>query len=261
MSENTYLTALHGMEAIFPELEDPMRSFNKKNYTNFFKRYYEDRLNVYEALETGYQSALDKEQYISNMADAAVQAGVQALENTSGRSKKEGKLLDLNLCIVVYIIPGIQKYGGASAKPLTDAILAKWKEQFPKTNLSAAQYEEIEAGFHKKWCYITTAACEVLGKPDDCYELTLLRDYRDRYLARQPEGEKRIRWYYDVAPTIVKRISQLPEKEDIYRDLWDRYIAPCISMIERGENDACMELYLKMVEDLQETYFYTAQAG
>lgn len=256
MSENTYLTALHGMEQIFPDLEKPMASFNRKDYPGFFARYYEDKLAVYEALEEGYDRSLDKEQYISNMADAVVKAGTDRVDASRGKQKKEAALLDLNLCIVVYILPSILKYKGASSKPLSDAIIQKWKEQFPKTNLSAAEYEEIESGFHKKWCYITTAACEMMGKPDDCYELTLLRGYRDTYLRRQPDGEKDVKWYYDVAPTIVKRINRMPDREEIYTGLWEQYIRPCIAMIEQGEQEACRDLYLKMVEDLQEKYFY-----
>lgn len=256
MSENTYLTALHGMERIFPEMEKPMASFNRKDYAAVFARYYEERLAVYEALEEGYHNALDKEQYISNMADAAVKAGTDRVDAAVGKKKKEAALLDLNLCVVVYVLPGILKYQGASAGPLVDAILKKWKERFPKTNLSAATYEEIEAGFHKKWCYITTAVCETMGKPDDCYELTLLRGYRDTYLKQQPDGEEMVKWYYDVAPTIVKRIGKTPDPKQVYAGLWERYIQPCISLIEQGEQEACRELYLKMVEDLQEEYFY-----
>lgn len=254
--ENTYLTALHGMEQIIPKEEKPMAGFNKKAYANVFRRYYESNLGVYEALENGYNSAIDKEQFILNMADAAVNSAVNLINGSGKKRKQSEKLIDLNLCMVVYVLPGILEYGGESAKPLTDALLKRWKEQFPSTNISAATFGEIEAGFHRKWCYITTAVCETFGKPDDCYELTLFRNYRDNYLMQQPDGEAVVREYYDVAPTIVKRINKQPDRAKIYRSVWNTYLSPCLSMIEQGNNQSCKELYMEMVRDLQEKYFY-----
>jgi len=254
--ENTYLKALHGMETIIPDWENPMGSFNKKSYMGVFKEYYEKHLDIYEALETGYISAVDKDQYLLNMANAVVESAVSAADEVKKKSKKNAKMIDLNLCMVVYVLPGILKYGGESAQPFIDILLKRWKEQFPSSNISAAPFEDIEAGFHKKWCYITTAVCETLGKPDDCYELTLFRNYRDGYLSEQPDGEEAISEYYDVAPTIVKRINRLPDRREIYESIWKQYLNPCVSLIEGHEEQACKELYIKMVRDLQEKYFY-----
>lgn len=255
MSENTYLTAFHGMQAIFPDVGVYVKEFNRKSYAKAFRDYYEKNVPVYQAVESGYISAIDKEQYLLNMAGAVAEGGLSLKEAAPSRKKQDNLMLDMNLCLVVYVLPGILQFGGESAKPLTEEILKAWKRQFPKTNLSAASYEEIEAGFHRKWCYITTAVCETFGKPDDCYELTLLRNYRDSYLLKQPGGEEIVREYYDVAPTIVKHINRRPDHRKIYRKVWDTYLHPCIVMIENGERESCRELYIKMVRDLQEQYF------
>lgn len=259
MAENTYLTALHGMEQLIPGARQYVSMFSRKNYGSAFQKYYEANAATYQAVETGYQNAIDKTQYLFNMAQAAVSPGVAAVNKLPGKSKQEKELIDCNLSIVVYVLPGILYFKGESGKPLTDEILRQWKEQFPKTNLSSAPFEEIESGFHKKWCYITTAVCETFGKPDDCYELTLLRNYRDSYLQNQPDGEAVIREYYDVAPTIVKRINRQPDRKKIYRGIWDTYLSPCITMIENDEKESCKELYIEMVRTLQERYFYTDQ--
>lgn len=256
MEENTYLKALHGMEEIIPQLDKPMAGFTKSTYPTNFKQYYESKVPVYDALEAGYQNAIDKEQYIENMALAPVDHAYAMLEELPQKRKKDAKLIDLNLCMVVYVLPGILKYQGESSKPLTEAMTRLWKERFPSTNISAAPYGDIEAGFHKKWCYITTAVCETFHKPDDCYELNMLRNYRDEYLAKQPDGEELIREYYDVAPTIVKRINHQENKDEIYHEVWDAYLKPCLSMIETGDNEACKERYIRMVHELQERYFY-----
>ncbi|GHU54664.1 hypothetical protein FACS1894132_09650 [Clostridia bacterium] len=60
----------------------------------------------------------------------------------------------------------------------------------------------------KSGCYITTAVCTSLEKPDDCYELTLLRNFRDTFLKNQPDGETLIKPYYEDAPRIVDKINK-----------------------------------------------------
>ena len=137
----------------------------------------------------------------------------------------------------------VLEYHGTSSEPLAAQMTASWQRRFPKAALKASEYTYIEAGFHKKFCYITTAVCETFGKPDDCYELMLLRDYRDGYLSALPEGDALIHTYYDVAPSIVKHINQRPDRKEIYRSIWDQYLSPCISMIESDQLSECKERY------------------
>ncbi|MDO4523105.1 MAG: CFI-box-CTERM domain-containing protein [Eubacteriales bacterium] len=255
---NTYLTALHGMPKLLFCVEDPLASFKKKLYADGFQKYYESNLPTYEALETGYNNAVDKEQFLQNMAEELMGAVKEKYESMNRRSQREKVFMDWSLSMVGYVFPGILRYNGNCAKPLNDALIKAWKAYFPQSNLSAAGFDEIEAGFHKKWCYITTAVCETFGKPDDCYELKLLRNYRDGYLMDSPDGEEIIHEYYDVAPTIVKRINKLPERAAIYQNVWDRYLQPCISMIEENRNEECRDLYIQMVRELQEKYFYNS---
>lgn len=104
------------------------------------------------------------------------------------------------------------------------------------------------------FCFITTAACEHLGKPDDCYELTLLRQFRDGWLASQSGGYELIQEYYRVAPLIVEALNASYDSESLYKDIWDRYIIPCVRFIEQNSYEACTELYKEMVQNLTETY-------
>ncbi len=255
--ENTYLSALHGMEGLFDNIEDLLKNFHRKEYAMAFSQFYKDHAAVLGALEQGYVNAIEKEMYLSNMADAVVSAATKYLEGFKKREIDNEKI-NLNLCMVAYIVPAILKNKGTSSEIFVDLLLDRWKEQFPESNLTAGTFEEIDAGFHRKWCYITTAVCQNSGKADDCYELTLLRDYRDGYLSSLEQGEELVREYYDVAPTIVKRINRMKEKESIYQGIYQDYIYPCITMIENGKLEECRDLYTKMVRDLQEEYFYTA---
>lgn len=252
---NYYLTAIEGMPRLLDCTEDAAQNFKKKLYTEAFQRLYQEHLPTFDALEQGYQIVIDKEQYLTNMANALAEAAVQRIEGCKRRNQKERVMMDLNLTMAVYVFPMILEYKGQSSRPLVDKILEAWKREFPKTNLQAADYEYIEQGFHKKYCYITTAVCEIFGKPDDCYELTLLRDYRDTYLASLPGGDALISEYYDVAPSIVKHIGQQEDSAEIYRGIWEDYLEPCIRMIEHEELEGCRKLYEEMVATLKEQYF------
>ena len=253
---NYYTVGIEGMPRLLLEIEDPLGNFRKKLYPAAFKNYFEKNMVTFQAIENGYQDVVDKEQFLTNMANALVETADEKVKAQGKKNNQDKLLMDYNLYMAVYVLPAILEFHGQSSKPLTEKLLAGWKERFPKTNIQAATYEHIEHGFHRKFCYITTAVCETFGKPDDCYELTILRNYRDGYLMDQPEGEEIIKEYYDVAPTIVKHINKNPEKSAIYQDVWDKYLHPCIQMIEDNKNEECKELYIQMVRDLQTEYFY-----
>ncbi len=104
------------------------------------------------------------------------------------------------------------------------------------------------------FCFITTAVCEYLHKPDDCYELTTLREFRDNWLAVQPSGETVIKEYYQVAPQIVTALNVSADKDSVYNELWTNYISPCITLIELKAYVACRDLYMEMVNDLKSKY-------
>ena len=252
---NNYLTGIEGMpELLFCE-GDPMANFKRNLYADAFKEYCQNNDVTYIAIEAGYHQVIDKQQFIANMAAALAEKAKEQIEAEKKKSKRDQMLMDFNMFMAVYVLPGILHFGGDSSPILAEAVQRAWKEAFPKTNLRAATYEEIQAGFKRKFCYITTAVCETFGKPDDCYELTLLRNYRDGYLMSQPDGEEVIRQYYDLAPTIVKHINQRKDRKKIYREVWDQYLSPCIQMIENNENKQCKELYIRMVRDLEKKYF------
>jgi hypothetical protein len=44
-------------------------------------------------------------------------------------------------------------------------------------------------------CFITSAALTALHKGDDCYELNAFRQFRDNWLANEPDGAKRVSGY------------------------------------------------------------------
>lgn len=252
---NYYLVAIEGMPKLLECCMDPLPYFKKKVYPDAFKGFYQQNFATLDALENGYNSVIDKEQFIENMANALTDYAAEQVNACKKKNAREHLQMDLNMAMAVFVIPMVLEYKGNSSRPLSDKLLASWKQKFPKSNIQAAEFSFVEEGFHKKFCYITTAVCESFGKPDNCYELSLLRNYRDTYLAELPDGEAMIQEYYDVAPSIVKHINQKPESGRIYRSIWDEYLQPCISMINAGQMEECKDLYREMVYDLKDKYF------
>ena len=103
-------------------------------------------------------------------------------------------------------------------------------------------------------CFITTAVCESLGRADDCYELTMFRQFRDTWFRNQDDGESLIQEYYAIAPRIVSNINQLNNAKEIYRNIWTKYLKPCLANLEANDKISCKKRYMQMVMDLEETY-------
>jgi hypothetical protein len=103
-------------------------------------------------------------------------------------------------------------------------------------------------------CFITTACVQTMGLSDDCDELSVLRQFRDSYLASRPDGGEMIADYYIIAPQIVKAINRAPEASLIYANLFAELVKPAVDMIRAGQHDAAVAHYRSHMERLGKTY-------
>ena len=161
-----------------------------------------------------------------------------------------------NLGMVTYVIPMFRYDRMDACEEIVDCMIERWNDHDLELKISKSEFEQIQGGFKSRLCYITTAVCASLGKPDDCYELNLMRRYRDEYLVNQKGGEEIVAEYYDIAPTIVNRINRMKNSEDVYADIWCRYLHPCVSMIESDNLEACRKIYTDMVACAGNIYFH-----
>lgn len=258
MDERNAKGALELFPAMLEEVGDPLKNFKKGSYEVSFQGYVERTAMHMDAIEDAYLEAEEKEAFLQELAKALVTAAQEKLQGKKKRQQEE-LLMNYNMCLVVYVNPALLAHNPQSGQPLVDALLLQWKEAFPKTNLKSASFDTINGGFKRRFCYITTAVCESRGRGDNCYELNLLREYRDQYLSQQPDGDELVRQYYDVAPTVVKHINARADAGQVYEEIWQRYLAPCISMIEGSRYQECRMLYEDMVNRLKEQYFYTGK--
>ena len=92
-------------------------------------------------------------------------------------------------------------------------------------------------------CYLTSACVEARGMADDCYQLQTLRAFRDGYLRGVDGGEKEIAEYYLIAPAVVENIKKRDDSTSIFEKVYTELVAPCVELIEQGNNEEAHKLY------------------
>lgn len=234
--------------------ENLMKEFNKDRYADAFHDYCNKYASVFDRIESEYINCEDKDGFIKDIATGFADHAKAKESELKKRSDRDHFLVDHNSVLTVYMLPSLIERGSEACTALAGELVEKWNRAFTRYTISLGTFSEIDAGFKRKLCYITTAVCESLGKSDDCYELRVLREYRDGYLMNSDDGADIVRKYYNIAPTIVNRINRRSDSETVYGSIFKRYIEPCISLIENGRKKECRDLYSDMVCSLEKEY-------
>lgn len=241
---------------ILRDAKEEMRKFNRNTYADQMDRLFESHVYTLMEVEKLYHLENDNLEVLKYLADGFSEYAYCEMEGMKKR-KKEVAMIDFNMAMVSFVLPMIEKRYERFMSVFADKCVLSWNMKFPKYKIAKANQEMIQGGFKSKLCYITTAVCENMNKADDCYELNLLREYRDDYLMNEAEdGQDLISQYYDIAPTIVKRIDKEEQSAAIYQGIWEEYLQPCIRLIEGDCKGETKELYSSMVRDLSNKYVY-----
>lgn len=97
----------------------------------------------------------------------------------------------------------------------------------------------------KSGCFLTTAACEHKGLPDDCRELQVLRAFRDTHLLPSIKGRELVERYYAIAPRIASCLTgQQAEK------VWG-VVQECVTLIDAGDCERAVRHYQALVLELE----------
>jgi len=99
-------------------------------------------------------------------------------------------------------------------------------------------------------CFITTAACDVVGLQDDCFELKMLRIFRDTYLAKTELGEVEIKQYYTLAPMVLNAMKKSDSAKSEFLKLYWLSIVPSVIFTCLGLNQITHWLYKRMMKNL-----------
>lgn len=126
----------------------------------------------------------------------------------------------------------------------------KWYCTYRKTYEDPDEVKECryykQRGSGSGGCFLTTVCCEEKGLPDDCYELTMMRKYRDEILKKTVLGEKIIKFYYNEAPRIVQQIKGSDKREEICTWIYNE-IRKVIHDYENGNLNEAGSRYLFMM--------------
>lgn len=120
------------------------------------------------------------------------------------------------------------------------------------------KYDYTECPIYKKEdpsrCYLTSACLYAKGLPADCFELQMLRKYRDTWLCGSDEGRELINQYYEKAPKIVSAINEKENSKEIYEKIYKDMIVPCVNFIKYKKYKETLELYRYMTLMLEQDY-------
>jgi len=243
------------------EHRDLRAAFGKTSYEELFTDYARqcrapfDRLNAFILTNPASRDGVLRrtaERFMDDVEDAW-----QRDKRWPSHMKRDNMIDEDRFVIAVYMMPMILHLGLQCSEPVANAIRDEWLRRYPKYPFYIGNFEEINGGFRKKFlglCFITTAVCEAEGKADNCRELTVLRGFRDGYLAAQPDGPALIAEYYEKAPVIVTLIDLLGDREKRYAAIRDEYILPCVEDAEAGRNERCRDRYVTMMRRLEKQY-------
>ena len=121
MSSN-YTIAFAGMPALLDEQEHVMENFTFERYPDSFKRYCNKHKATLKAVEDGYLQVIDKEQFLTNMAEELANSAEKRIAEEEKKNAKEK--LDWQIHIlqtqmaknpeveVVHFVPDPRKEGG-----------------------------------------------------------------------------------------------------------------------------------------------------
>lgn len=217
----------------------------------------------FEAFETYEAACAPVIQELARGIDAGQQtellerAAAAMLDDLAAGWSKKDDMEDEKIILAIFFVPMVRKLQLPISEEFAAILQKNWVERYPKSPFYLGDYDSISSGFRKKFlglCFITTAVCQELGKPDDCEELTAFRAFRDGYLAAQPDGEALIREYYNIAPGIVTCINTCSDRHASYARIREQYLEPCYNDLLHGRNESCKTRYVQMVRELEREY-------
>ena len=140
--------------------------------------------------------------------------------------------------------PGIS--GGTSSHKNNDGDLFSRQNPYRRSRTRSA-------------CFIATACAEARGLPDDCYELSLLRLFREEYVAKLPDGEAVLAEYREKAPEVVSAIEALGEEEagEVWEHLYERGVSRAVELILGGMWDEAFGVYEAMCREMERRFLGT----
>ena len=100
-------------------------------------------------------------------------------------------------------------------------------------------------------CFLTSACMQHFQDDfdDNCYELRILRWFRDNYVSKED-----IKHYYEIAPFIVEGIEKEEKKNFVYDYIYDNVVDYCVKQIENGNYNEAYNRYKNSILIFEKTF-------
>ena len=132
----------------------------------------------------------------------------------------------------------------AEGKPIADAKRA-WGTH------TLAQRRRLH---RRRTCYVTAACLEARGlaEANECYEVCLLRLFRNEYIAKLADGSQVISDYRQKAPRILRAVGSLEDPRDAYLYIHERWLVRGLGFVANGGWDEAYAVYREMQSVLED---------
>lgn len=130
-----------------------------------------------------------------------------------------------------------QKYGKVG--------LGVGNAQLGSADYGAEQARKANSGGDKGMCFITTAACEFYGLPDDCDELQTLRKFRDEVMLKTEGWASDVAEYYALAKELTPKLAAI--KDPAFWDNVFDFIKTSVAYVKAGENSEAHSTYKDLI--------------
>ena len=109
-------------------------------------------------------------------------------------------------------------------------------------------------------CFMTTACCDLIGLPDDCWELRTLRRFRDEVMLSTADGRADVARYYQLAPAILRAIREAHQERTLL-GVYARYILPSAVAARLGLRAVARRRYSAMMAELTRRFLPAGRAA
>lgn len=135
----------------------------------------------------------------------------------------------------------------------------KKRDRFKTTSPACSDFVnkgKKKEGYKRAGCYITTIVCTLLGYPDDCETLNLMRSFREDYLKMHNRYLPVLYEYDQIGPIISEKLQ---EENDIRLAIFllQGFILPCSIAYKSGRPKEALTIYQNMVNMLKNRYELT----
>lgn len=102
---------------------------------------------------------------------------------------------------------------------------------------------QTQGGGSKGICFLSTAACAVMGLDDDCTELRFLRNFRDTWMVKNHPDM--VELYYSECDGITDYLAAHPKAREVLTMVYYGVVQQCVDNIVEGKFEEAYKIYVE----------------